>query len=668
MAEMKYLNTRVQLKYDSYTNWTTNNPTLLSGEIAIAKLVNDVTIPVDEQKNAPVLFKVGPGKFNDLPWASALAADVYAWAKKETPDWNDFPALPIDVIDNGSGKFVTDVKYAEDKITISRSDVLWGDVKNAPDFALAADLGSVKNLTTTAKVAVEAINEHDAEIGTLTNLNTTDQTNLVAAINEVRQAVEVGGTGSVVTMEENDDPFGAPIATYTFKQGGEEIGVVEDKNSITTITAGEYMGDIDDSYLGEKGHHYYTINGKDWSGEIAEALDAAKKYADDNDANDNTAHTHIDGVGVKVTGNGGIDGAVKIDLDVKFNNNLVEKDNKKYLQILDATDNAVITEFDATEFVKDGMIESVELVQEDASGNKGQFLKITWNIDDAAGVDEDAAKDVIYLNVSDLVDVYTGGENDDITVAIDTNNVITATLNKTFAERSELSGYKTVQTAVANTITDKAHVLTSLTQNVNGEIAYTVDKLTPGDIGAYTTNEADAKFLTEAQVKAVKVDNATHADSATDSAKLGGVEAANYALKTDLPTEFGVMSVSGENENAIVIDNTDAKNPKVKLAIDDSDPEYNVKFQQSENGLSANVSLYEHLMISDSENITGQVGPVDAGSAEIVLSLIDKGVTTAKIADNAIGAAQTKAVQGYAGEDAEVWVFCCGNASTLIEI
>jgi hypothetical protein len=38
MAEMKYLNTRVQLKYDSLANWTQNNPTLLEGEIAIAYL------------------------------------------------------------------------------------------------------------------------------------------------------------------------------------------------------------------------------------------------------------------------------------------------------------------------------------------------------------------------------------------------------------------------------------------------------------------------------------------------------------------------------------------------------------------------------------------------------------------------------------------------------
>ena len=48
MANEKIMNTRIQLKYDSYSAWVENNPTLLAGEIAIAKLVNDVTIPVNE--------------------------------------------------------------------------------------------------------------------------------------------------------------------------------------------------------------------------------------------------------------------------------------------------------------------------------------------------------------------------------------------------------------------------------------------------------------------------------------------------------------------------------------------------------------------------------------------------------------------------------------------
>lgn len=74
------LNTRIQLKYDTYVNWTTNNPVLLAGEVAVTT-VQSAQAPVSQVP--AILFKVGDGtnKFNALNWASAIAADVYPWAK-----------------------------------------------------------------------------------------------------------------------------------------------------------------------------------------------------------------------------------------------------------------------------------------------------------------------------------------------------------------------------------------------------------------------------------------------------------------------------------------------------------------------------------------------------------------------------------------------------------
>ena len=94
---VKNLNTRIALKYDSYKNWTDHNPILLKGEIAIAELPVDANKPgVGEPnaagstpaiQNAPnILIKVGDGTnhYNDLKFVSALAADVYSWAKAAT--------------------------------------------------------------------------------------------------------------------------------------------------------------------------------------------------------------------------------------------------------------------------------------------------------------------------------------------------------------------------------------------------------------------------------------------------------------------------------------------------------------------------------------------------------------------------------------------------------
>ena len=94
---VKNLNTRIALKYDSYEKWQTHNPILLKGEIAIAELpVNGNKPGVGEPnaegstpaiQNAPnILIKVGDGTnhYNDLKFVSALAADVYSWAKAAT--------------------------------------------------------------------------------------------------------------------------------------------------------------------------------------------------------------------------------------------------------------------------------------------------------------------------------------------------------------------------------------------------------------------------------------------------------------------------------------------------------------------------------------------------------------------------------------------------------
>lgn len=81
------LQTRIMLKYDSYANWTTNNPVLLAGEVAIATIPSGTSVPTKdsrEMQDLPnIVIKVGDGSshYNDLKFLSALAADVYDWAK-----------------------------------------------------------------------------------------------------------------------------------------------------------------------------------------------------------------------------------------------------------------------------------------------------------------------------------------------------------------------------------------------------------------------------------------------------------------------------------------------------------------------------------------------------------------------------------------------------------
>lgn len=109
----KVFQTRIQLKYDTYANWSRNNPILKAGEMAIA------TVATGEQSmtNLPnIILKVGDGvsHYNDLKFVSALAADVPGWAKESTKpvyDASEITGLQKFITDNSDFDTDTDTQY-----------------------------------------------------------------------------------------------------------------------------------------------------------------------------------------------------------------------------------------------------------------------------------------------------------------------------------------------------------------------------------------------------------------------------------------------------------------------------------------------------------------------------------------------------------------------------
>ena len=225
MAVEKMLNTRIQLKYDSYANWTSNNPALRSGEVAIAYLTTAGAVkPGDGDTQHPVLFKVGPGKFNDLPWASALAADVHSWAKKTESEFTTWVKglVTVEDIDTYSkaeidGKFTAnstaDQKYAKDY-----ADSL---AKNYDAAGTAQNLINGLDVTDTAVTGqyVSAVSETDGKISvTRADLPTytlaTGSANGTVAFNGADVAVK--GLGSAAyTDAKAYDTAGAADAVNT---------------------------------------------------------------------------------------------------------------------------------------------------------------------------------------------------------------------------------------------------------------------------------------------------------------------------------------------------------------------------------------------------------------------------------------------------------------------
>ena len=188
MAQDKILQTRISLKYDTYANWHSKNPTLLEGEVAVVVVPN----AVDNITNVPtVLFKVGDGakKFDELPWVSGPAGDVYAWAKAENKP--SYEASEITGLSNYISDRDTDTQY---KIAISgRTVQLFKKNKNGqfgtiPDskFDLPAEtIHTLVEGTTNGTVKYDNV---DVKVHGLGSAAYEDRTFLDAKIDEAKKA------------------------------------------------------------------------------------------------------------------------------------------------------------------------------------------------------------------------------------------------------------------------------------------------------------------------------------------------------------------------------------------------------------------------------------------------------------------------------------------------
>ena len=514
MATEKIINTRIQLKYDSYEDWSNSTVTLKPGEIAIAYLGPTHTTTTPDNGSHPVLFKVGPGKFNDLPWASALAADVYAWAKKEHLDVNDLPTLPLTVVDTEEGKFVTDIEYANDTITIHRGNVAWGDIQNKPNLvnSVKATDDDIVILTpetaATGDVTITGAHKAYNKAGATTDAS-SDATTAGASVTIKVPTLTVdayghtefnGETSHTITIP-NEVAVGDGNITIAAGAGlatGGTFNVNQDTDATITLDHAD-TSSVADVVAAER--TYVKSLTFDDFGHVT-GVDVGTETVVDT----NTAHTHSNGTGTKVSANGDIDGDVAVNLNIAM-----YLDDAQNIVIYDKDDasKTAIASMPAADFIKDGMLEDVEY------NEVTNTLTFTWNT--AAGQKTDT------VTLSDIIDPYQFEAGPLLDVAVEGTKVtyshetVAAPTKSAGSGREYLTGVttdgyghitgfttasetvvddvswktskKNVQTPIDNKINKNAHVLSALSQNANGDIAYEVKELTPADIGAQAAGD-----------------------------------------------------------------------------------------------------------------------------------------------------------------------------------
>ena len=494
---MKEIKTRIALKYNTYEYWTTGEGkdyAPLKGEVCFCAIESK---DQGAQTAPTVLFKVGVDgikKFSALKWASALAADVYDWAKKPESEFItwvntivEHPAAPIITTGNANGT-----------IAVNGTDVA---VKGLGSAAYTnADAYATSEQGTKAENAAAAI----ATYGDIVTHNASEFAphNIDTGVH----SVELAGGTSNGTLKLTVD--GEPVDNIAVT--GLQDAAYTTVNTLNATAKG-YADDVQDNLTA-----YETAHKDDYTNtKIDELVQGAKDYADNNDAN---TEYHVE----------------------------YDSDNKKIKLVAGADDSKM--EIDATAFIKDGMIQSVELVTEDDGGNKGQFLKITWNTD--GDVDAD---DVTYVNVTTLVDVYVGENGDYVNVTVTSDNKIKADLTE--AAKTKL-----------NKVWEEVGVAARLDAALKAELQKEIDD----DIATYDAGKKFGDIITHnaAEFAGIKEDGAK---ALADENKLA-IDAINNA-ETGILAQAKAYSDSLNHEDtkyAAAIDGGLKLNENNEFAIDDT--------------------------------------------------------------------------------------------------
>lgn len=253
----KTLNTRIKLKYDTLANWQSNNPVLLAGEVAVVAVNSTPTETVGSVETPQILFKVGDGTstFNNLKYASGLAADVYSWAKAATKP--SYTAIEVGADATGSAaSALEDAKeYTDSQIELLSGELetdtdtqyrlrlvgqtLYLDYKdkNTVEFTengTAISLGSVFTLTTGTTNGTVSFNGTEVPVAGLGSAAYTDSTDYATAAQGTKadsavQSVTIGST--LLTGSDGDVSITASAARTAL-----ELGAAATKGTVDSIS------------------------------------------------------------------------------------------------------------------------------------------------------------------------------------------------------------------------------------------------------------------------------------------------------------------------------------------------------------------------------------------------------------------------------------------------
>lgn len=171
----------------------------------------------------------------DLQSIKALSVqnNVVKFYREASPTEETVPAYTLTLPDTSSFLAKLTGAVENNLVTVGADGAIKDSGIKSADIALKSEVNAVS----------EVANANKTAIGTLANLDTTEKTNLVGAINEVRAAIEAGGTGSQITIDTSTTTEGY-LKSYTIKQGTTTVGTIDIPKDLV-VTGGEIVTNPD---------------------------------------------------------------------------------------------------------------------------------------------------------------------------------------------------------------------------------------------------------------------------------------------------------------------------------------------------------------------------------------------------------------------------------------
>ena len=244
----KIINTRIQLKYDTWDNWQKTDVANKGGNLVLKQGEMAVTAIVSGKSNfttpPTIMFKVGDGehKFSELPWASGLAADVYPWAKSSTAPVIGDGKITIKQGTAEKGSFT--VNQTGDTIITLDADT---DTDTQYQLVLNDDhtlklQSKAKNGTTWADINGQSFTLPDNNTTYSFTEGTTNGAFTVTPSDGTAQSVKVHGLGTAAYKADTDFATAESVSTIESSlESAVEAGIADLDTTVSGMAAGKTL-------------------------------------------------------------------------------------------------------------------------------------------------------------------------------------------------------------------------------------------------------------------------------------------------------------------------------------------------------------------------------------------------------------------------------------------